>query len=284
MSSVVVEIFSARSVHAAAAAQNIDHVRAACEWVCGWIGPKTGNPMQFQLVSEVCEALCCVLKDAQDTVSSFGKRQITLYDVDVITTLAPFYKAILLVGRSPTRKCIESVSGVVVAAIETDAERTALAALVQWCKLHECRDFLIKTRGTFDLVMSHRGLVLTIIGRAVDVCRLSDGSVQILNSYSDCPGRSYLLVWKPILKKLLYWLEEDCMSDAECAALALRLPVFMSDLNSIRNIAGILPEDITQIAHLLRCTWLAASCKWGPLRAAWIAAVIRGGVIRIFPC
>ncbi len=264
-------IFDVGFVHAAVAARDMVGLRAACDWACAFDWTVKWTETYCARRVKVIQALMSELKAAQGSAFSTATRQITLQDVDVITTLTPCSEKMrwYLPNSIENKKliCVGSVLHVLVCGIESDGDRTALAALGKWCWCHEHRSLCFEKQNTLHRVLDQPLVFACEYWYRFDMTRATDGSVLGRREYS------MFLVWKMLLKKLLFWLEEGYMSDAECSVLCVKLGSLHSELDMHTASSA---QDTLHISELLRRSWVAAGCNcWGPVRAAWIAAVVR---------
>ncbi len=242
-------------------------LKKACKWACE---KDTADR------EEVIEVLLSLLGAAQGTVFYAAKRQITMWDVDVITVITPYLSKLLPANRITRTFCTQDVLLVFYFGIETDGERNALVALAKWCSVHEEKPFWNMWHRNWNEVLTKPLVSGKGRERKVDARRLPDGSVHCTWGESDDEGAK-LLNCKLRLKKFVFYLEENFASkeDIDNCKVGDKISSLLAELETCT--AGSV-EDMAQVSCLLRRAWVAVNCRWSCARETWIAAVVRSTI------
>ncbi len=267
-------------VCAAVAKEDMGKLKMMCEWacepgvrggklkmMCEWAQPGVHGSCR----ARVAIALCKVLNKAQSPAMYSVKRQMMRKDVDLITTITPFFSrlACALPPRSLLLATFNSVTSVVRIGVETDCDRGPLSTLAQWCLCNESSLFLSWQADVVREVLKRP--LIHPCSPMRNVFRRPDGTVC-----DDAhPSRPALMWWKCQLKKVVFLLEEDYIIDTDCQVLCPKLARLTNDLGlSTHSTYSKATEDISD---LLRRASVAASCKWSLLQGVWIGVVVRSG-------
>ncbi len=262
-------MYDVYDVYEAVAAADITRLKAICEWAAESTPSRTA----------VIQALFRVLGAAQDPCCCTAKRQMTPRDVDVITTITPFYRrlapALYGLMNGPPNLVAITVTTIIRLGISTDCDRAALVALAKWSFRNENNLFCSWQDMVVHDVLEHPLLFPCSLMQSASVVRRQNGSV----CEEDDRCFPALMWWKLQLKQLVFFLEENYVAGDTCQVLLSKFDSLAKELARSPHYVGS-PKTTGVIINLLRHAFVAACCKWSVLRGAWIAAVVASGVLK----
>ncbi len=269
---------NAEDVHGAIASGDMHKLREACDWASKWHYSER-NPSRTAIIGALLDAL----HTAQRTTFYVAKRQMTMSDVDVITTITPYNQRLQHAAQPAWRYNANTVIEVILYGIETECDGAPLTAMTKWCWCHE-NDLVHRRSDESLLYVLHNPLDFCCWEPRRDRVRQENGSVvERRDRYFE---GSVLLAWKLHLRRLAFFLEvvQGCVPDDVCIVLFERFVDLREELAMCPSVVSpIALADFSEVLDYALAA-VAASCRWNELRRAWVGAVVRSTVcLKVFP-